>query len=268
MPVAIQAAFFGALRATVRAAKALVLKRIVPELPRLIAQAARRGDAATRADAGWQDDLGDMLDGVSEEFFDSGVNADVANAARATAKRTSTKQKDDLRRQFAAVFGIDPVLDLEPWVGKAIDGFVRENVDRITSLHRDTFSRIRSEITSGVRIGRRHEDIAKDLEQTFGVSESRAALIARDQVLSFQADLNKTRQQAAGIDGYTWRSSGDDRVRDEHFDLNGRKFKWDDPPPSVRTKGGGLEPGHPGDAVNCRCTAEPDLDAILASLEG
>ena len=46
---------------------------------------------------------------------------------------------------------------------------------------------------------------------------------------------------------YTWRSVGDDKVRDAHAALAGQVFAWASPP----------EGGHPGAAHNCRCWAEP-----------
>jgi SPP1 gp7 family putative phage head morphogenesis protein len=46
---------------------------------------------------------------------------------------------------------------------------------------------------------------------------------------------------------YTWRTVGDDRVRDTHAALNGQVFSWADPPAH----------GHPGTEPNCRCWPEP-----------
>ena len=48
---------------------------------------------------------------------------------------------------------------------------------------------------------------------------------------------------------YIWRTVGDNRVRSEHAVRDGKTFSWDNPP----------DGGHPGEAPNCRCTAEePD----------
>lgn len=46
---------------------------------------------------------------------------------------------------------------------------------------------------------------------------------------------------------YIWRSVRDDRSRGEHAKRHGQIFSWDNPP----------EDGHPGEAPNCRCWAEP-----------
>ncbi len=46
---------------------------------------------------------------------------------------------------------------------------------------------------------------------------------------------------------YVWRTRGDNKVRPSHSANEGKVFSWDAPP---RT-------GHPGEAYNCRCWAEP-----------
>lgn len=48
---------------------------------------------------------------------------------------------------------------------------------------------------------------------------------------------------------YIWHTAGDGKVRSSHAERNGKEFLWDNPP----------EGGHPGEAPNCRCTAE-DVD--------
>lgn len=61
--------------------------------------------------------------------------------------------------------------------------------------------------------------------------------------------MNELRQRALGIEQYVWRSRDDARVRDSHADYDDRIFDWDTAP----------EGGHPGQAYNCRCHAEPFL---------
>ncbi|MBE6452842.1 MAG: hypothetical protein E7012_05075 [Alphaproteobacteria bacterium] len=45
---------------------------------------------------------------------------------------------------------------------------------------------------------------------------------------------------------YIWCTEGDDLVRDEHAQREGKVFAWDEPPSG----------GHPGEDYNCRCTAD------------
>ena len=49
---------------------------------------------------------------------------------------------------------------------------------------------------------------------------------------------------------YIWRTAGDDKVRPSHAEREGQVFSWDNPP----------DGGHPGEAPNCRCTAEDVKD--------
>ncbi|MFC6689205.1 phage minor head protein [Jhaorihella thermophila] len=65
----------------------------------------------------------------------------------------------------------------------------------------------------------------------------------------FRGLINELRQRALGIEQYVWRSRDDARVRDSHAEYDDRIFDWDTPP----------EGGHPGQAYNCRCHAEPFL---------
>lgn len=66
-------------------------------------------------------------------------------------------------------------------------------------------------------------------------------------VRAFAGLINQLRQEDIGIEQYTWRSQDDSKVRASHVAYDDRRFRWDDPP----------EGGHPGQAHNCRCYAEP-----------
>lgn len=78
---------------------------------------------------------------------------------------------------------------------------------------------------------------------------------------AFAGLINQLRQQDLGIERYIWRSQDDAKVRDSHAEYDDRVFRWDEPPAG----------GHPGQAHNCRCYAEPirpgsRTDVILAEL--
>jgi SPP1 gp7 family putative phage head morphogenesis protein len=64
---------------------------------------------------------------------------------------------------------------------------------------------------------------------------------------AFAGLINQLRQQELGIEQYIWRSQDDTKVRDSHAEYDDQVFRWDEPP----------EDGHPGQAHNCRCYAEP-----------
>ena len=64
---------------------------------------------------------------------------------------------------------------------------------------------------------------------------------------AFAGLINQLRQQDLGVERYIWRSQDDAKVRDSHTGYDDQVFRWDDPPAG----------GHPGQAHNCRCYAEP-----------
>jgi SPP1 gp7 family putative phage head morphogenesis protein len=66
------------------------------------------------------------------------------------------------------------------------------------------------------------------------------------------------RQTQAGISEYEWSTSGDERVRSSHDELDGTRQSWDDPP--VTNDDG--DTNHPGEDYQCRCVAIPVLPDI------
>lgn len=64
---------------------------------------------------------------------------------------------------------------------------------------------------------------------------------------AFAGLINQLRQQDLGIERYIWRSQDDAKVRDSHAEYDDQVFRWGEPPAG----------GHPGQAHNCRCYAEP-----------
>lgn len=72
-------------------------------------------------------------------------------------------------------------------------------------------------------------------------------------MLKANAKLNEDRQKEAGVERYIWSAGADDRVRPMHRDLDGKTFRWDDPP--ITNPQG--DRNHPGQDYQCRCGAIP-----------
>jgi SPP1 gp7 family putative phage head morphogenesis protein len=279
-PNTIALAYFAALHKVVSSARRRIQEQLLPLLPELTARAAeRRGDSAferygyhtitslggkvTALDAmdpGRR--VNKMLDRVSESFYKEWKPDRLTDLARKYAERTSDFQRTQLAGQIRSQLGIDPVI-AEPGLAQRVKDFTAENVALIKSIPQQMFDQIEQKVISGIRNGERHEEIAKQIQERFAVSESRAKLIARDQTLKFYGELNRARQQAMGVSRYVWRTSNDQRVRDAHGEFDGNTYSWDDPPGD----GSAEEGTHPGTAINCRCSAEPVLDDLFAEME-
>lgn len=153
-------------------------------------------------------------------------------------------------KQWGKLLGIP----IDPAVGPLLGDFVELNTNLIKSQTSQTVTAIRRLIEG--RVGDRHESIAKDIEQLFGVQKSRAKFIARDQVLKLNGDITRTVHQSVGILEYEWSTSKDERVRETHADLDGRRFRYDDPPDVDGRK------VNPGEDYQCRCVAFPVLPVV------
>lgn len=101
------------------------------------------------------------------------------------------------------------------------------------------------------------QKLTKDLQEVGRVTESRAELIARDQISKFNGALNTARMEDAGIEYVTWRhSGGSGQPRPLHVEYDGEIFALNDPPIIDEVTG---ERGWAGDLPNCRCFMVPTI---------
>ena len=180
---------------------------------------------------------------------------DLEALAERFARQTATFQRIQFVRQTRAVLGADVFLAdrrLEPLVA----AFVDANVGLIRAIPEKLATDIEGEVMRAIQGGKLHADLAKDLARRFEFGEDRARLIARDQVGKAYAQIAQSRQRELGVTRFVWRTVEDERVRPEHETLNGKTFDYDEPP----------DEGFPGDAINCRCSAEPVLSDLLDTL--
>lgn len=175
--------------------------------------------------------------------------------------------------------GID-VFHESPNAVKRLERFRKENAKLISSIPRRLHSEVSTMVSDAFRTGTRAGSLAVDIERRFAVSESRARLIARDQIGKLNGDLTRVRQVDLGIDHYIWRTLRDERVRGrpggwyseadpDHWAMDGRKCKWSDSS-VVFVDGEWVDRdevsgpyAHPGEDIQCRCIAEPVLEDIL-----
>jgi SPP1 gp7 family putative phage head morphogenesis protein len=123
---------------------------------------------------------------------------------------------------------------------------VERNVGLIKGLSDDLRKNVEQAVVNAMVQGKPRRELAKELTERVEVSRSRAKLIARDQTTKLASNLDKMRQEQAGIDEYKWRHSGKAHPRPEHVRRDGKIFRWDSPPSD----------GHPGQAINCGCKAQ------------
>lgn len=222
---------------------ALVRKKLVPYLEHL---AARPSKIATTDSA---DDLGNLIDSIKLQYANTWPRSRVAALVRPVANQIATYQANQLNNQLDPIVAVD-VVGSESWLPKAVDEFTSENVALIKSIPEGFLGDLEKDLAREIADGARWESLATTIEERYGVSESRAELIARDQTNKFYGDLNRVRQQDLGLTSFVWRTMNDERVRPEHEARDGETYDWSDPPDGET----------PGEPVNCRCWAEPIID--------
>lgn len=250
------------------------------QLPRPIAYTRALTDVAAELNdalaAALNDELGVRVDAADGDaavppFNRAGLFARLQRLAAGVVKRrgslidraidactesVASKSKAEWTRQAKAAVGID-LAAIEPNLAPVMSTFRRANLELITSMAKDKIERVKAILDDAPNA--RVETIRDRILEEGGVTKRQAALIARDQVLSLNAQVTQRRHAAAGVSKYIWRTSGDGDVRPAHRALDGKVFSYDDPP-VVDAKKGRRE--HPGEDYQCRCTAEPVIEGF------
>ena len=134
-------------------------------------------------------------------------------------------------------------------------------MDLIKTIPSESLGRMRDIVLDGYRNGKTTTNIVKEILREYSMTRRHAQLIARDQIAKLNGEIAKKQQQDAGVEEYEWSDSRDERVRTRHHDLNGKRFRWDDPPVVDERTGRRC---HPGGDYQCRCVALPvfDIDTL------
>ncbi|MDO4246223.1 MAG: minor capsid protein [Deinococcus sp.] len=201
--------------------------------------------AATELDSplarlGYADQLLSIFDEVAAELGEPPPQLVQAVRQAVEAGITGTAEMFAASQVVTSAFTVPPTLQLE-WMDEA-ERRMREFWGNEPVRFRQE---IHDAIVDGLKRGQGIDQMTKRIKDRVGVSRSRASLIARNEVGNAAAYATKKSQEQAGCTEYIWKSASDRRVRPEHAKRNGKRFRWDDPPPD----------GHPGEPVNCRCVA-------------
>lgn len=184
-------------------------------------------------------------------LFHPGPLHDVVHQFGNVTDRHSRLQLD---QQLRTAIGV-PLSAIEKPHRDRLEGWAAANVDLIVTLPPRYFDDIRGKVLDAFEGGVHPYDLADDMADCYGISESRAEVIARDQTLSLAADLNHDRMTALGVTRATWRTMRDGRVCDICEPREGVEFDMSE----------GIDGELPGDChPQDRCFSEPDLSDLLA----
>ena len=190
------------------------------------------------------DDLADEMDSVlaKSEAVGDAISAHVLREIKRNFK--NGLPKSSVKERTARAIGVDDSAKL--------DRFIFNNTLLIKNITEEIRIKIFDELRkdpTGI------EPVFSRIKQSTGFADARARLIARDQTAKLNSELSGLRHKAAGFTRYTWATSGDERVRAEHADLDGNIYQYDEP----TDEQDGLPPGQP---IQCRCIAEPIFEEL------
>lgn len=196
-----------------------------------------------------------VLNKIERKFLQKesgyGLKSRLEELASLTRKLTVREWKKAVNKTL----GIDIMEDyyLGDFFQSAIEEWVNENVSLIKTIPTETLSDMRIIVKGGFTAGKSTTAIMKEIQHKYNIEKNHAKFIARDQIGKLNATVTEVQQRDAGIEEYIWCDCGDSRVRSSHKALNGKRFRWDNPP-VVDKKGRRC---HPGQDYQCRCRPKP-----------
>jgi SPP1 gp7 family putative phage head morphogenesis protein len=151
----------------------------------------------------------------------------------------------------------------EDWWPNARENWLGTNYELMRGLGADYIKRINTLTEQAVTRGLSPAQLAQEIKKVdHTMTASKANFIARDQIGKLNGQVTQARMEAVGLNMYIWSTSGDERVRDSHANIDEALCRWDDS--SVYSEDGGKtwkeRPAswvqlHPGQDYQCRCCA-------------
>lgn len=207
-----------------------------------------------------QEEMRKTAEELEQKLASFGLLEFIENIAE-MLRKSSVRDWKRIVRQTLGVDLIDEYYSKEMYE-HIIRLWISDNVSKIKSIPNQALSDMRQIMLDGFMNGRSVRDIQKSIQDEYNVTKSKAAMLARDQIATLNAQLSQMQQKDAGCKEYRWSDSGDSRVRDCHRELNGKIFSWDNPPEMwyyTKSKGKVMTGRrcHPGEDFCCRCVAIP-----------
>ena len=224
--------------------------------------------------AGWRDtgmaeDLKITQGGIAMDKSPAGVLQDVMNklgkqwlktfdmAAPKIADGFAKKVLRHTDGSFASALrksGFSVKFQTTKAVRDALDAETFNNVSLIKSIPQKYLNDVQGKVMRSITGGRSMKELTSDLEEVYGLTHKRAALIARDQNNKATAVVHKTRQKEVGINRAVWiHTSASVHPREEHE-------AWGDEEKTYDIEQGmwsevDQEYVWPGTPINCGCTS-------------
>jgi uncharacterized protein with gpF-like domain len=147
-------------------------------------------------------------------------------------------------------------------VNDVLAATIHENVSLIRSIAAQHLGAVEQMVARSVHAGRDLGMLTDQLQQQFGVTKRRAALIARDQNNKATAQVQRVRHLELGIKEAIWLHSGGGREpRPSHVKAGREQMRYD-------LSKGWFDPEvqryiFPGELISCRCVSRPVIEGFV-----
>jgi SPP1 gp7 family putative phage head morphogenesis protein len=176
-------------------------------------------------------------------------------AAPALAKWFSIaahKRSDAQLRAILRKGGFSVKFQMTPAMRDVLKATIEQNISLIKSIPEQYLKNVQGHVMRSVQAGRDLGTLTKALHKNYGVTQRRAAFIARSQNNLATGAMNKARQQELGITKAKWRhSKAGKHKRPTHVANDGKLYDvakgWYDPDVKRWI--------FPGELPNCRCSS-------------
>ena len=157
-------------------------------------------------------------------------------------------------KEVSEGFKIDTALSSER-LQTVIMASTQEAAQLIKRIPEQYLSDVQGHVMRAITTGSGQADLVPFFTKRYEGDVKWARHVSMDQQRKAYANINQVRLQAMGVQSYIWVHTGGGRYpRKDHIEMNGKEYRYDDPP--IIQKATGAR-GKPGDAIFCRCVAKP-----------
>lgn len=140
-----------------------------------------------------------------------------------------------------------------PFVETAIDRFTKNNIELLQIAGKEYISEVGDYAQQAFLKGESTKSLTEKYLKFTNQNYNKAEFWAQDQLGNAYSFFTQERQISAGIPGFIWSTSRDNRVRDSHVEANGKFALWST---GLLIDGVYTFPGRP---YRCRCVAIPSF---------
>lgn len=168
--------------------------------------------------------------------------------------KDARKRTDDQMKRIMKKGGFTVEFKMTRAMRDVLNATIGANVSLIKSIPEQYLKNVEGAVLRSVQAGRDLGSLAKELKKNYGVTDRRAAFIARSQNNLASAAMERARQIELGIDTAIWVHSGGGEPRPSHLKAGRERTVfsvsegWPDPALGGKRIWPGTEP-------NCKCVS-------------